>query len=56
MAMDTPALIIIALSVVAVIAWADSWILGSANEREEQPAQRTTPLYHGQEMLGVEEF
>jgi|HubBroStandDraft_2_1064218.scaffolds.fasta_scaffold2474961_1 hypothetical protein len=54
--MDTPALVIIVLSVITAIVWADSWILGSADDREDQPEQRTTPLYHGQEMLGVEEF
>jgi hypothetical protein len=55
-AMDTPALIIIVLSVITAIVWADSWILGSANNREDQPEQRATPLYHGEAMLGVEEF
>jgi hypothetical protein len=54
--MDTPALIIIVLSVLAVIAWVDSWILDRRDDREGQPEAKPTPLYHGQEMLGVEEF
>jgi len=54
--MDTPQLIIIVLSVVTAIVWADSWILGRRDDREDQPEQRTTPLYHGEAMLGVEEF
>ena len=55
-AMDTPQLIIVVLSVLAVIAWVDSWILDRNDDLENQPEQRTTPLYHGEAMLGVEEF
>jgi hypothetical protein len=54
--MDTPALIIIALSVLAVIAWADSWILDPRDDHEGQPDTKPAPLYHGEAMLGAEEF
>jgi hypothetical protein len=56
--MDTPAIIIIVLSVLAAIAWINSWILDGRDAREEQPETKPAPmpLYHGQAMLGVEEF
>jgi len=54
--MDTAQVIIIVLSAFTAIVWAHSWILDGREERENQPEERPAPLYHGQAMLGVEEF
>ena len=55
--MDTPEVIIIVLSAFAVVVWMHSWILDNRDDHENQPAaQRTTRLYHGEAMLGVEDF
>jgi hypothetical protein len=57
--MDTPEIIIIALSALTAVVWVHSWILdgneGNAG-RENRPEERVVPLYHGEAMLGVEEF
>jgi hypothetical protein len=54
--MDTAQVIIIVLTAFTAIVWAHSWIHDDREERENQPEERTTPLYHGQAMLGAEEF
>jgi len=55
--MDTPAVIIVVLSALTAIVWAHSWIFDDREDLENQPAeQKTAQLYHGEAMLGVEEF
>jgi hypothetical protein len=54
--MDTPQVIIIVLSLLTAAVWIDSWLFDSPDNREDQPEERTAPLYHGEAMLGVEEF
>jgi hypothetical protein len=54
--MDTPQVIIVVLSLLTVAVWFDSWLFDSPNDRRDQPEARTAPLYHGEAMLGVEEF
>jgi hypothetical protein len=54
--MDTPQVIIIFLSLLTAAVWVDSLLFDRHDERENQPKERTAPIYHGEAMLGVEEF
>ena len=55
--MDAPQVIIIVLSALTAIVWVHSWIFDGRDEQGNQREQKTTArLYHGEAMLGVEEF
>jgi hypothetical protein len=54
--MDTVQVIIVVLIAFTAIVWAHSWMLDTRDDRENQPEQRTARVYHGEAMLGVEEY
>jgi hypothetical protein len=54
--MDTVQVIIVVLIAFTAIVWAHSWMLDTRDDLGDQPVQRSTPVYHGEAMLGVEEY